>query len=406
MAGEKETSTFRILLQKVPGKPSEEALVRLLTEKLRLLNEDALKITQSAPIILFKDLTAKQAEQINLVLKTLGAKSVISSSPNDLKIYPYVNWPEQIDLEILAKIVPERVAPAAPVPLPSLPSSTEATPSAILTEKWRNMYSDLQKSYLDALDRLKKKEEELSASQEAIEKLRKERREAPPEGEDRFAKERGELGERLEALDREREKMSQAYQESQRALEALEKEKERLEEELRNFREERNRLAKEQGSLAQAKDQLHQTYQDSQRELDALERETRGLREERDRLSRERQEFSDRAEFQTREKERLGEAYKETQQKLEASGREKARFEEEVRSLRGRVEILKKELAGFDDLKILMEKEEPYLEVVKTKAKLEEQIETNIRKRQEIQSRLKVIESLVVRQSASARAQR
>jgi uncharacterized phage infection (PIP) family protein YhgE len=245
MDAQKGPRSLRIILQKVPDKKAEAAVVHLLTEKLHVMGDDAAKVVRAVPIILFDELTVKEAEQINLFLKQLGARSAISNDPNDAKKFPRVHWPRKIDLDTLAKLEPEKPAPLLSAPLrpPAAPVAAPP-PSFTASQEWKTKYDLLEKSYLAAMDRLKTRETELKNLQEQLGKLKKPEEILPPlemkirslsEEKERLARERAEIQTRAETLAHEKDRVAQTFHESQRTLE----------EKVRTLAEERERLAKE-----------------------------------------------------------------------------------------------------------------------------------------------------------------
>ncbi len=344
MDAQKEARSLKVILQKAPNKKVEEALIHLLTEKLHVLNEDAAKVIHAVPIILFDELTVKEAEQLNLLLKQLGAKSAISNDPNDHKKFPRVHWPKKIEMEALGKIAPERIAPpppsappSAPPPRPSAQPAPSASPSFTAVQEWRTKYDALEKSYLDSLDRLKKREAELKASQDQMEKLQKEVRVLPSE------------------MDRSlKKKLEETVPPLEMKVKVLSEEKEQL-------TKERHEIQTRAETLAQEKDQVSRTYLESQR---SLEEKVRALSQEKERLAQDRTEMQHRA------------------------------------------EAFERQLRHFEDLNTLLEKEEPLLELEKAKAQLQGQIETTVKRKEELRTQLGVVENLLIRHTASAKVQK
>lgn len=116
-------TSWVVILKGAPDKRTEEALIKIFTERLEVPGDDALKVIRSAPIILFGDRTAREAEQIKLIFNKTGARTAISNDPNEFKKFPRVSWPKEITIEELAGGLEE-----PGVPPPSEPSSAFKAP--------------------------------------------------------------------------------------------------------------------------------------------------------------------------------------------------------------------------------------------------------------------------------------
>lgn len=230
--------SWRVVLKGVPDKQVEGLLVQLLTDRLNAAADDATKIVQAVPIILFSNLTSHEAEQIKLRLNETGARTAISNDPDELKGFAMVSWPKKVspqDLVDVADNFPapppffpstplpslpsvsrpssgpglaksaQPVTPSLPKPRPSapippnppIPSSPESRPrekpvmsrpiiplrpsapappsvspaapvSTPLSEDWRTKYETLQKSHLEILSKLEKKEMDLKLAQDRM----------------------------------------------------------------------------------------------------------------------------------------------------------------------------------------------------------------------------------------------
>ncbi|GEM_PF-2402996 len=116
--------SWAVILKGVPDKQSETNLVRLLTDQLNTSADDAAKIVQAVPIILFGNLTSHEAEQIKLRLNEIGARTGISKDPEELKGLPLVSWPKKITLQDLGGAI----NPTIPAPPPFLPPAAGSPP--------------------------------------------------------------------------------------------------------------------------------------------------------------------------------------------------------------------------------------------------------------------------------------
>lgn len=158
----KEGGSWGVILKGVPDKKVEEALIRIFTERLRVPGEDAQKIIRSAPLILFSDRTARDAEQIKLLLNQTGARTAISNDPGDFRILPRVAWPGTIDIADLAgedeiPAPPESLKPVIPSP-PKIPM-----PPAPPLEDWKMKYENLYREFLALKNSQSEWEKEKSA---------------------------------------------------------------------------------------------------------------------------------------------------------------------------------------------------------------------------------------------------
>lgn len=126
-AGKEEELPWRVILKGVPDQRSQDAIVRILTERLNTSMDDAMKILDAVPIILFENLSSRESEQMKLTLNSLGVRTAISDDPAELKGLPKVTWPRKITAQDLGVAdasqqgFPPAPPPQAPPPLPPQP---------------------------------------------------------------------------------------------------------------------------------------------------------------------------------------------------------------------------------------------------------------------------------------------
>lgn len=115
-----EDSSWKVILKVIPDSQIEENLISILTSKLNASVEDVRKITQSLPIILFSNLTSREAEKLKLLLNETGVRSAISNDPDEMQGLGVVTWPKKItandlvDFEDNIPVPPAYSTPSAP----------------------------------------------------------------------------------------------------------------------------------------------------------------------------------------------------------------------------------------------------------------------------------------------------
>lgn len=114
-----EDLSWKVILKAIPDKQIEGTFVSVLTSKLNAPIDDAMKITQSLPIILFSDLSSHEAEKLKLFLNDMGVRSAISNDPDEMRSLGTVTWPKKITLNDLVDFEDNIPPPPAFSPLPS-----------------------------------------------------------------------------------------------------------------------------------------------------------------------------------------------------------------------------------------------------------------------------------------------
>ncbi len=254
-----EEESWGVILKGVPDKKVEEALIRILTERLNVPGDDALKIIRSSPIILFSDRSAREAEQIKLILNKAGVRTAISNDPSDFRTLPRVAWPQKIEVshlegeEIQAPLPPlpspKSTKPIVP-PAPKVPIPPPAPPP--VTDEWKIKYESLLRSHSDLVERSEKNFRELQT--------------------------------RLKILTEEKDK-------TQKALEEIRKELTHSQEAQQSLQREKTALETERTRLAQEKERAEKTLGEIRKELmrsqeirESLQKEINLLRLDRERL--------------------------------------------------------------------------------------------------------------------------
>lgn len=128
-------SSWAVILKGAPDKKVEEALIRIFTERLDVPGDDALKVIRSAPIVLFSERTAREAEQIKLIFNKTGARTAISNDPHEFKKFPQVAWPKVVRLEDLGGGAEATPSTSLPPTQPIIPSRPSPTPSVFKSQK-------------------------------------------------------------------------------------------------------------------------------------------------------------------------------------------------------------------------------------------------------------------------------
>lgn len=215
----KDPQSWAVILRAAPDKESQEALARIFTEKLNLALDDAQKIVQSSPIVLFEKRGSREAEQIKLCLNETGVRTAISNDTEEFKRLPRVVWPKKVELKDFGPKAPQPItATSAPKP-----PSTE----------WETKYKTLQQSYLEIIARLEKKETELVTLQDKLKQMERESLSSPK---------LAELGAQLKVLSQENEKLTRERDEAKTKRQGaslkteLEKIKNQLEKILENLK--------------------------------------------------------------------------------------------------------------------------------------------------------------------------
>lgn len=304
-------ASWTVILKNAPDKKSEEALMLIFTERLNVPGDDALKVIRSAPIILFDERSSREAEQIKLILNKTGARTAISNDPSEFKKFPKVAWPKRIAVEDLGAeteigpIAPTPLSPptsqsvfkekvivptppkprmASPIP-PAPPSPIIPTPStpppslAGVSEEWKNKYESLQKSYLNAVDKLEKKEVEIKTAQDRLKKLESEVAEK-----ERAVREREQIKQQAEnfqgelqklrgvfgSLEKEKQEALTAREQAEKASEASQKENQKLQREVQRLQEEHGGLEKENAGLRSEKANLISELDKIRRDIERL----------------------------------------------------------------------------------------------------------------------------------------
>lgn len=302
----KESSSWAVILKGIPDKRSEENLIHLFTERLNIPGDDALRIIRSLPIILFDERNSREAEQIKLALNKTGVRTSISNDLDELKKLPRVVWPRKIEapelhlpqvypLSSQASFKPLKpVAPSDPkpaqmlrpaeriVPTPSSPPSSPSLPPPPASDEWKIKYQNLQESYLNAMDRLKKKEAELKTALDRSKKLEQDSSSLYTQLE-RFRKERieekvSELEIKLKVVAEERDLAAAERDETRRRLELQDKE-------LAEIRASRTLLEKEKETLKAEKEEVLRACQEAEKGADSLRREIAQHLEAKEKLS-------------------------------------------------------------------------------------------------------------------------
>ena len=282
-----------VILKNVPNKQAEANLLRLLTDQLNTSADDAGKILQAVPIILFNNLTSLEAEQFKLRLNETGARTGISNDPEELRGLPLVSWPKKMTAVDLGEMegssniptpppfLPPAPAPSSPLPpkstlppfssssfpktapsspippssspigrekpsaplpvipsrpatplppahsFPSAPPPPQPVSSVPPGEDWKKKYDFLQKSYMDALGKLERKEAELRSGQERLAGLSQESLERQRERDD-ASRDRDHLRLQAEISQQEtqslKEQLDSVAQEKEEALEGFRRE--------------------------------------------------------------------------------------------------------------------------------------------------------------------------------------
>lgn len=334
-SGKETQASWVVILKGAPDKKVEENLIQILTGRLDVPAEDALKVVRAAPIILFNEKTAREAEQIKLVLNKTGARTAISNDPHEFKKFPRVSWPRPVSMEELARgeagatpalppalasppssfktekpIVPKSpfkpVFPPAAAPKPIVsksapppvtppfsmpPPGTASPPTPRATDEWKIKYDNLQQSYSQLRSDLERKDSELSQLRSQFEKKgselnAEENRAKKLETEiamltsqlERYRTERYEekvegLERRLKGITDERDWTIRDRDQVRNELENLGRELAALRSKLQILESEKNAIQVEKGQLVLEKEQAAKARQQAEKAMEDLRRE-------------------------------------------------------------------------------------------------------------------------------------